>query len=149
MNSVIIPAAIIAPVAYAIGGFIAQHTETVQKTEKHPIYTSRGMQLAWEEGFTSEELTEIMFIICGLLFASTAVIRPLTGISMKFLVMLSVVFGVLFATFTETTFVDEVKYDVVEHYNISGIIFAIFWTPFLLLYICTKKRKSDIHQHSD
>ena len=142
MSSTILSALVIAPLAYLVGGFVAQHTETVQKTEVHPIYTSRGMEIAWNQGFTSEELTEIFVLIAGFCVVSYFAVSRLTGISMKSLCIVSIVFGVFFATFTETTLVEEVRYDAVEHMEISSFVFSLFWIPFLLKECCLKSNTS-------
>ena len=142
MSSTILSALVIAPLAYLVGGFVAQHTETVQKTEVHPIYTSRGMEIAWNQGFTSEELTEIFVLIACFCVVSYFAVSRLTGISMKSLCIVSIVFGVFFATFTETTLVEEVRYDAVEHMEISSFVFSLFWIPFLLKECCLKSNTS-------
>ena len=149
MSSAIwLSAVLIAPLAYIAGGFIAQHSETVLKTESHPLYTPRGVEIAWEQGFTSEELTEIFGLICLLCILSIFPVNQLTGISLKYLCIISIFLGLFFATITETTFVEEIQYDMEEHLIDSTIIFAVFWFPFLLMG-CIKPKKSNARPHVD
>ena len=126
----IVSALIIAPIAYVAGGFLSQHTETVFSTEEFPIYTSKGLELAMEKGFESEELTEIfcLSIIYYCVFASSNSRRQSVMIGM------SIFLSVFSATFTETTLVEETRHDWNEHIQHSVVFFLIFWlVPILLL----------------
>ena len=146
----LISALVIAPMAYAAGGFLSQHTETVLSMEEYPIYTTKGMELAWSKGFESDELTEIFchafFYYCMFAFINIATKSPNAGAPGFWTVLLCMFFSVFSATFTETTFVEETQHDWNEHIQHSVVFFLIFWLVPILLMGClggSKKTRID------
>ena len=143
----LISALVIAPIAFAAGGFLSQHTETVLSMEEHPIYTTKGMELAWSKGFESDELTEIfchaIFYYCMFAFINITTRSP--GAPGFWTVLLCMVFSVCSSTFTETTLVEETQHDWNEHIQHSVVFFLIFWlVPILLMGCLGESQKTRI-----